>query len=152
MRPVLAAVLTAAMMLGGAAAAQPIGNPFDPRTVSIGKGYTMTSSEATTYARPHLKDIAHCYRQHVKPTRELRGDMSLYLVVARTGRVVHAEVLASGVPHEILADLERCVRHEAATWRFPRRPGFSNVTIPYFDLGSSHPWSGSPPGREMPSV
>lgn len=148
---VVAAVLTAALVIGGAVSAEPIGNPFDPRTVSIPKGYTMTSHEATTYARRHVGDIAHCYRKHVEPAREVRGDMNVYLVVARTGRVIHAEVLAPGVSHAGLAHLERCVRREVANWRFPRRPAFSNVTIPYFYLNSAHPASGALP-RERPNA
>jgi hypothetical protein len=150
MRRALAVALTAATMLG-AAAAEPFGNPFDPSSVSIPKGYAMSSREAATYARPHLHDIAHCYREHVEPARELRSDMTVYLVVARTGRVVHSEVLAPGVRTEVLARLERCVRLEVSTWRFPRHPAFSNVTIPYWNLSSSEPASGAQP-RELPNV
>ena len=146
-----AAVLTALMMLGSAAIAEPIGNPFDPSTVTVPPGYTMTSHEVTEYARPHVDGIAHCYRKHVEPARELRGDMNVYLVIARTGRVVHAEVLASGVPLSRLSDLDRCVRREVTTWRFPKRAGFSNVTVSYFDLNTTHPATGARP-REIPNV
>ncbi len=151
MRRVVAAALTAVLMMIGATAAEPIGNPFDPKTVSIPKGYTMTSHEATRHARPHLRAIAHCYRGHIERAREVRGDMNVYLVVARTGRVVHAEVLAPGFSRDGLAGLERCVRHQTATWRFPRRAGFSNVTIPYVHLDSRHPATGTLP-RTMPNV
>jgi hypothetical protein len=72
-------------------------------------------------------------------------------VIAGTGRVAHVEVLAPGVTLDRLGQLQRCVRREVATWRFPERRGFANITIPYAKLHTTHPTLGPAP-RPIPNV
>jgi hypothetical protein len=136
MKRTLAPVLTSvAMLIAGTAAAEPSGDPFDGKLRPIPPGQTMRGDEVVAYALPYLPRVARCYKQHV--ARKGPGTLALYLVIGRTGRVVHSEITAPGVTRKV--GLERCLRKEVTTWRFPAQTGFTNATIPYFFLQTPAP-------------
>jgi hypothetical protein len=143
MKRTLVYLLTsAAVLIAGTAVAEPSGDPFEGKTRPVSSEQTMSGDEVMRYALPYLPRIAQCYRRHALPDRRATGDLELYLVIARTGKVVHSEVTAPGVMMLRFAYLERCVKREVATWRFPMRKGFTNAVIPYFFLHTNAPGAG----------
>lgn len=143
MKRSLAIVITSvAMLIAGTAAAEPSGDPFENKLRPISPDQTMSAEEVTRYALPYLPRVARCYRTHALPARRATGELSLYLVIARDGRVVHTEITAPGVPLFRALRLERCLRTEIRTWHFPPRTGFTNAVVPYFFLHTRAPASG----------
>ena len=151
MKRSLAILLTSvAMLVAGTAAAEPSGDPFEGKLRPIPRDQTMSAEEVTRYALPYLPRVAQCYKKHALPNRRATGDLSLYVVIARNGRVVHTEITAPGVIGLPAIRLERCLRQEIATWSFPPRKGFTNAVIPYFFLQTRAPASGPVPGCWSP--
>ena len=138
MKRTLAPILTSvAMLIAGTAAAEPSGDPFEGKLRPLAPKQTMSRDEVMVHALPYLPRVARCYKQHVP--RAASGTLELYLVIANTGKVVHADVAAPGVVRK--TGLDRCLRKEVSTWRFPVRNGFTNATIPYFFLNTGAPAS-----------
>jgi hypothetical protein len=147
MKRTLATVLVGiAMLVAGDAKAEPSGDPFDGKLLPIDREKTMTAEEVNRYALPYLNRVAKCYRTHAKPARRANGELELYIVIARNGRVVHLETKAPGVPPYREIRLERCLRNEVMTWQFPMRTGFTNALLPYYFLHTKAPKAGPFPG------
>lgn len=125
MKRTLTLITSVAMLVAGIASAEPSGDPFEGKLRPIRPDQTMSTDEVTTYALRYHPRIARCYKVHAD---KRAGELRLYLVIARNGRVVHVDIDA---PVLRRMPLERCVRNEVRTWRFPQRTGFTNVTIPY---------------------
>ena len=120
------------MLFAGTALAEPFGNPFDGSALLIPQQHTLSPQEVSLYALPYRPGVAQCYRSHVKFDRYATGDIELYIVIARSGKVVYSEIDAPGVSARRVNALERCLKTEMSTWRFPARRGFTNAVLPYF--------------------
>lgn len=139
MKRTLTLLTSVAMLIAGTASAEPSGDPFEGKLRPIPKGQVLTREEVVASALPYINRVARCYQRNPFRPRGRLGELGLYLVIARDGRVVHSEVDAPGLPKLRETPLERCLRNEVRTWRFPRRTGFTNVTIPYYFLHTAHP-------------
>lgn len=135
MRRLLFPLLTsAAMLVAGTVAAEPTSDPFDGKTHPVSSEQTMSAEEVAKYTLPYLPRVSRCYKQHALTSKKATGDLTLYVVIARTGRIAFSEITAPGVPLLRKMPLDRCLRREMATWRFPVRTGFTNAVIPYYFL------------------
>lgn len=139
MKRTLTMLTSVAMLIAGTAAAEPSGDPFERKLRPIPSGQTMSRDEVVASALPYINRVARCYQRHGLRTRHRIGELSLYLVIGRDGHVIHSEVDAPGLPMLRETPLESCLRKEVQTWRFPRRTGFTNASIPYFFLHTQHP-------------
>lgn len=120
------------MLFAGTALAEPFGDPFAGKALLLPDRHTLSPQEVALYALPYRPAVARCYRSHIKLDRQATGDLELYLVIARSGKVVYSEIRAPGVSTWRTLGLERCLKTEMATWRFPARRGFTNAVLPYF--------------------
>jgi hypothetical protein len=120
-------------LIARAALAEPSGDPFEGKLRPLRPGWTMSSEEVTRYALPYLHHVTACYKRSATD-RRATGELYLYVVISRVGRVVYHETTAPGLGAASLLKLDRCLARELATWRFPVRKGFTNAWIPYFFL------------------
>ncbi len=150
MRTLLPILTSVAMSIAGTAAAEPSGDPFEGKLRPIPSDQTMSADEVNHYALAYLPRVARCYHRYAAPERRATGDLQLYLVISRAGKVVYSEVTAPGVSMLRFAYLERCLKREVATWSFPVRTGFTNAVIPYYFLHTRAPNAGPFPGKEPP--
>jgi hypothetical protein len=135
MKRMLVPLLTSvAMLIAGTAAAEPTSNPFDGKARPVSSEQTMSAEEVAKYTLPYLPRVSRCYKQHALPFKKATGELGLYVVIGRTGRIAFSEITAPGVPLLRKFPLERCLRREMATWQFPVRTGFTNAVIPYYFL------------------
>jgi len=143
-------VLGSVAMLAGIAAAEPSGDPFEGKLRPIPTDQTMSADEVLKYAMPYLPRVQYCYKRFAQPDKRASGDLQLYVVIARNGKIVHSDVTAPGVSMFRMAYLDRCLRKEMETWSFPTRTGFTNAIIPYFFLQTKTPQAGPFPGCYNP--
>ncbi len=120
------------MLIAGTTVAEPLGDPFDGKALLMPARQTLSPQEVMLYALPYRPAVAQCYRRHVRFDRRATGDLELYVVIARSGKVVYSAISAPGVSASRALSLERCLKTEISTWRFPARSGFTNVVLPYF--------------------
>jgi hypothetical protein len=134
--------MSVAMLIAGTATAEPTSDPFDSRLRPIPSEQTMSAQEVERYAMPYLQRVSRCYKQHALPVKKATGELRLYVVIARSGNVVYSEIGAPGVPILRKLGLDRCLRNEMKTWRFPVHAGFTNAVLPYFFQRTYAPASG----------
>ena len=130
MKPSLV-LLAGVAMLGGIAFAEPSADPFDRTLRAIPTDQTMSAGEVTHYALPYKGRVGACYAQHARSARDATGQIAIYVVISREGRVVYHEVTADGVGGVRRARIDRCLSRELATWRFPPHTGFTNAVVAY---------------------
>lgn len=142
MKRSLIMLTSVAMLFAGTAAAEPTSDPFDGKLRPITSEQTLSALEVERYAMPYLPRVSQCYTKYAAPEKRATGQLGLYVVIARTGKVVFSEITAPGVPLLRKLRLERCLRRELNTWQFPVRAGFTNARLPYYFQRTPAPGAG----------
>lgn len=95
----------------------------------------LAAETVSRYIRMKMGQVRWCYKNELQRDPALAGELTLFLVVAPTGKVVEFEVeegtLGQGPAGRAVA---ACVRQKAAMWRFPAAPDgrASEVRYPFF--------------------
>jgi hypothetical protein len=139
------AMLTLSVLLMTAAWTHDPYAPSSGRTRDDVGTRTLSSEQIAHYAGAYLPAIRTCYVDHALGARRATGELSLELVVDRSGRVSQLTTKAPGVTGRRLRALDACIRDQVATWRFPVRRGSTTAVLPYYFLHVRAPNSGPYP-------
>ncbi len=89
----------------------------------------LNRKEIEAAMAPHVPAIAACYKQHTAKQKNVDGKLSLEMLIHPEGTLQKLWVHAPSVRGDAL---ETCIEQLAKTWRFPKKPGFTNAIVPFF--------------------
>ncbi len=118
-------------LLSAAVASADIGPPPSARSRDDSSQRSLSGDTVSRYATPYFAAIRDCYVAYARPSKRATGQLSLDLVVDRSGFVREVTIAAPGVAGKVLARLDTCIHEQVATWHFPPRREYTSITLPF---------------------